>query len=309
VRNRLLALSGTLCTLCTVLGTAGAVQAPPYSEAVKYADIQAAYIDEASGMADSRENPGILWIHNDSGDGAYVYGIDRKGVTRAIYLVRHAAASDWEAMSYGPGPDGKGNFLYLGDIGDNARARTDTTVYRVPEPKIPSFPSSPEKAKPLLTEEPTIRRTFQYPDGAHDAEALMVHPKTGDIYIVTKEVSGAAGVYKFPKEPEAWWEKNTLTRVGTVTIANEKHPFPNLVTGGDISPDGTKVILRTYAAAYELVLPSDAKEFDVIWSVTPVAIPLPPMRQGESICYSTDGKTLYTTSEKTPAPLYELKAK
>ncbi|GAB4452107.1 MAG: hypothetical protein OHK0029_02490 [Armatimonadaceae bacterium] len=299
--KRLLALS-----VC-FFGVAAVAQTPPYTDAVKIAELAAPFIDEASGMADSRTNPGILWIHNDSGDGAYVYGIDRKGATRAVYLVRSAAASDWEAMSQGPGPDGKGSFLYLGDIGDNARSRTDATVYRVPEPTISE--SSSSKEKPLLTDEPTIRRTFQYPDGAHDAEALMAHPQTGDLYIVTKEPSGAAGVYKFPKEPQAWWEKNTLTRVGTITITGEKHPFPNLVTGGDISPDGKKVILRTYASAYEMQLPQNAKEFDAIWAVRPVAIPLPPMQQGESIAYSTDGKSILTTSEKTPAPLYEMKSK
>jgi hypothetical protein len=277
-----------------------------YSEAVKLADLEASFIDEASGIADSRENPGVLWVHNDSGDGAYLYGVDLQGKTRAVYLVNSAAANDWEDMAFGPGPDGKGNFLYLGDIGDNAKARTDGTVYRIREPKIPAnAPKTKEAA--LTTPEGTIRRGFQYPDGAHNAEALLCHPKTGTLYIVTKEESGASGVYRFPAEPMNWWEKNTLTRVGTFTIPDrDRSP---LVTGGDISPDGKRVILQTYTDAYELALPDGASDFEQIWNAVPRRVAFPKLEQGEAVCYSTDGKAIYTTSEKTPAPLYVLRAK
>lgn len=296
-----------LAIVCVFFGVAAAAQTPPYTEGVKLADIEANFIDEASGMADSRVNPGVIWLHNDSGDGAYLYAVDRKGKTKAVYLVRSAGASDWEDMAWGPGPDGKGNFLYMGDIGDNPSSRTDAAVYRIAEPKIGATVGS--KKDPLLTEEPTVRRAYQFPDGAHNAEALLCHPKTGILYIVTKEPSGVASVYKFPAEPENWWEKNTLTKVGTVTITDEKHPYPNLITGGAISPDGTKVILRTYLAAYELKLPEGAAEFDSIWNTRPTPILLPPVPQGEAICYSVDGRSVLTTSEKAPAPLIELKAK
>jgi hypothetical protein len=33
---------------------------------------------------------------------------------------------------------------------------------------------------------------------------------------------------------------------------------------------------------------------------------MPRRRQGESICYGPDGKTLYLTSEQLPTPLWEV---
>jgi hypothetical protein len=125
-----------LAIACVFFGVTAAAQTPPYTDGVKLADVEASFIDEASGIADSRTNPGVIWLHNDSGDGAYLYGVDRKGKLKALYLVRSAAASDWEDMAWGPGPDGKGNFLYMGDIGDNPSSRTDAVVYRIAEPKI-----------------------------------------------------------------------------------------------------------------------------------------------------------------------------
>lgn len=300
-------LKRTLAVIGIFFGVTAAAQTPPYTGGVKLADVAAKFIDEASGIADSRTNPGVLWLHNDSGDGPYLYGVDRKGQLRAVYKVGSATARDWEDMAWGPGPNGKGSFLYMGDIGDNASRRTDAVVYRIPEPKISAKVGT--KKDPLQTDAPTIRRDFQYPDGPHNAEALLCHPKTGILYIVTKEPSGVSGVYKFPTEPANGQAKSTLSKVGTITIADEAVPFPNLVTGGAISPDGKKVILRTYAAAYELKLPDGVKDFDVIWKTRLTQIELPPVPQGEAICYSVDGKSLLTTSEKAPAPLIELKAK
>ncbi len=281
----------------------------PYDRGTRIASVDARFIDEASGIAVSRRNPGIIWLHNDSGDGAYLYAVDRKGKTAGVFLVRSASATDWEDMAWGPGPDGKGNFLYIGDIGDNGKNRTDCTVYRVPEPKIiPGKTGS--KTEPILTEELSSRRGYSFPDGPHNAETLMVHPKTGIVYIVTKEEDGKSAVYKFPAEPTEWWERNRLIKVADVTIAGEAHPYPNLVTGGAISPDGKKVILRTYAQAYEWRLPAAAgANFDAIWSTAPTVVPTPIMLQGEAITYSPDGKSLLTTSEKAPAPIYELRAK
>jgi hypothetical protein len=287
--------------------SAKAAQTPPYTEAKLLTHIAAKFIDEASGIVESRRNPGIFWINNDSGDGAYLYAVDRQGKTRGVFLVRNAAANDWEDIAYGPGPDGKGDFLYIGDIGDNGKKRTDTIIYRIAEPKIGTATGS--KETPLLTAEPTIRRAFRYPDGSHNAETLLVHPKTGIVYIVTKEENGVSSVYKFPAEPAEWWEPNTLTRVGTITITGEQHPYPDMITGGEISPDGKKVILQSYLRAYELRLPENTADFDAIWKTRPTHVPLPLLRQGEAICYSADGKSIFVTSEKTPAPIYELKAR
>lgn len=293
----------SVALLCAFFGMAACAQIPPYSAAVKLADLEAPFINEASGIADSRVNPGILWVHNDSGDGPYLYAVDHQGKTKAVYRVNMASASDWEDMAYGPGPDGKGNFLYLGDIGDNLRSRTDCTVYRIAEPKIPTN-ASKTKETSVGTAGGTVRRLFHYPDAPHNAEALLCHPQTGILYIVTKEGSGKSVVFRFPKEPTTLGMPETLTPVATITLPEGHSP---LVTGGAISPDGHKVILRTYSDAYELTLPTGEADFEKIWNQPLNPIPMPKMKQGEAICYSVDGKSLYATSEQLPTPLYQLK--
>ncbi|HVK03390.1 MAG TPA: hypothetical protein VM490_07940 [Armatimonadaceae bacterium] len=281
-----------------------------YQQGKLLVNLEATIVGESSGVAASRLNPGVLWTHNDSGDGAYLYGIDRRGRAAGVYLVRSAAAVDWEDIAWGPGPEGKGNFLYIGDIGDYYKNRTDTCVYRIPEPRLSANGGRVgTKSNPLLTSEPTVRLMYRYPDGFHNAEALLVHPKTGVIYLVTKDESGTSGVYRFPKETGNHFAQYTLEKVGTLTFANETHPFPNLVTGGDIAPDGRRVILRTYFAAYEWRLPDGVRDFDAIWGTTPALVPAPFTQQGEAICYRADGKALLATSEKLPTPLYEIRAK
>lgn len=307
-----MAQSGRLIRLAVVTMLAAAVMVPlgaaplatAYSPAEQIGKIAAAELGEISGMALSRQNPGIVWVHNDSGDGAYVYAIDVKGDLKATCLVRSASAIDWEDMAAGPGPDGTGQFLYIGDIGDNDRERTDCVVYRTAEPKVGDRPSS--RDAPVLTAEP-VRRSFAYPDGPHDAETLLVHPKTGDIYIVTKEPEGKAQVFKFPPESKEYWRRAKLQKVGELSISGVL-PLFRVLTGGDISPDGRRVILRSYEVAYELRLPAGSDRFDDIWEQKPKRISTPPMDQGEAICYGSDGASLLLTSEKLPAPLFLMRA-
>jgi len=277
------------------------------------ANVEPAFVAEASGIVASRANPGILWTHNDSGDGAYLYALDRQGKARGVYLVRSATAVDWEDIAWGPGSDGKGSFLYLGDTGDFYKNRTDCAIYRIPEPKVPAAGQpTGDRFRPLLTDEPTVRLPYVFPDDPHDVETVLVHPKTGAIYLITKDEGGVSGVYRFPKMSDNALARYTLERVGTLSFNLEggpTQPYGNRVTGGDIAPDGRRLVLRTYYMGYEWRLPDDKDNFDDVWTLAPTMFPLPFTQQGEGICYGADGKTLLTTSEKRPTPLYEQRAK
>lgn len=294
----------------TVLCAAAAAPLPRYGPGKLLADLDASLLPEVSGLAASRRNPGLLWAHNDSGDGPFVYALDRRGKTRGVFRVPGATAIDWEDMAWGPDETGKGRFLFVGDIGDNARRRATGVVYVVPEPLVGGGGPVGTRTVPRRFGGPVVRRVFTYPDGgAHDAEALLVHPKTGAILVVTKETSGVAGVYRFPpRASNSDASPQTLTRVATVTIKNEDHFFPNRVTGGDIAPDGRRVVLCTYARAYEWTLPASA-DFETIWKTRPSVVALPTsLLQSEAICYSANGRALLATSEGVSAPLYELRA-
>lgn len=291
-------IKSVVAAVLLAVAAVGPIRADGYKPGVLLANLKAQFIDESSGVAASRRTPGIVWTHNDSGDGPFLYAVDRKGETRGVFRLAGAKAIDWEDMSTGPN-----GTLVVGDIGDNNALRPEIVVYTVAEPPMPPPSSAPgTKDRPIVLNN-VVARTLRYADGPHNAEALMVHPATGTLYIVTKEKDGVAKV--FSAAPGA----TTLRRVGTVTIANELSLYPNLITGGDIAPDGKRVILRTYAGGYELFLPKNAKNFDAIWKQTPRPVPLPITIQGESICYTPDGKAILTTSEQLPCPLYENKAK
>lgn len=267
-------------------------------EPAQLATLEDRRVKESSGLVASRRAPGLFWTHNDSGDGPFVYAFDRAGRSRGTFRVEGASALDWEDIAAGPGPARGQSYLYAGDIGDNGRARAFVVVYRFPEPEVSATADPPKEAR---TTQPAEAIRLKYPDGAHNAEALAVHPTTGDLYVVTK-ANASADVYKLaaPFDPNV---VNTLVKVATLRGPDF---FGTLVTGADISPDGRRVALCDYAQGYELTLPEGSKGFDDIWRQTPAALSLGARLQGESIAYRLDGAALLATSELTPTPLFEV---
>lgn len=234
-----------------------------------------------------------------------IYAFDPTGKSAGVWRVAGATADDWEDIAAGPGPEAGSNYLYIGDIGDNSLDREQVIVYRVPEPAISAADSTATSSSPRATEkaEPIYLR---YPDGKHNAETLLVHPQTGDVYIVTKSSKKAAAVYRVTAAALAEPRVQTLVKVTDLALPSV---LEGMVTGGDISSDGQRVVLCDYFAGYEYTLGAGAKGFDAIWSEKPRLIDLGGREQGEAVCYSLDGKSILSTSEGSPANVFETKAK
>ncbi|MFC9625516.1 WD40 repeat domain-containing protein [Streptomyces sp. NPDC056930] len=222
-------------------------------------------ITESSGLAASRAHPGVYWTHNDSDDGPYVYAVDsRTGKTVATIALRGVGQPrDVEAISLGP--DGN---LYVGDIGDNLNGSWDHVwIYRFPEPK--------------QLKDATVRATqfdVKYADGPRNAEALMVHPTTGRVYIASKNEDGG-GLYEGPAELTTG-ATNVFRRVGEV-------PW---VTDGAFSPDGKELVLRSYFSARGYAFKDGRLGTDH-------AVQAPLQRQAESVTYTADGSALMFGTE------------
>jgi hypothetical protein len=212
-------------------------------------------ITESSGLAVSASHDHVLWTHNDGGSVAQVYAIDRHGATVARVTLAGVDPYDPEALAPGTDADGR-PALFLGDIGDNDRRRTDVSVFRF--------------AEPTRLADQTVAATwyrFTYPDGPHDAEALLVGP-AGRILIATKALSGA-GLYQAPRHLVTQDRgTNRLTRVADV---------PSIVTDGAYLPDG-RFVLRTYIAVYVYDRPGHEI----------ARAELPPQPQGESVAAGAD---------------------
>jgi hypothetical protein len=288
-------------------------QAARYSPPVQIATLADPQIVESSGLAASWRNPGLFWTHNDSGGGPFVYAFDRTGAARGTWRVTGAEARDWEDMAIGPGPEPGRPYLYLADFGDNNRVRTEGVLYRVPEPNVTPADAESTEAAPRKTGLAEAIRFRYHPGVSHNAEALLVHLTTGDIYIVTKsgDRDPATLVYQ-AAAPEHANGLVEFERVATLKLSNIWRPVGNIhivmsamVTGGDISPDGRRVILATYGQGFELALP-DGAPFDEIWSQTPVPVGLGARAVGESVCYRRDGLAILAGSEGRNSPLYEM---
>jgi len=272
-----------------------------YGSPAKLAQIANPEINESSGLVASRTTPGAYWTHNDSGDGPFIYALNTRGESLGTFRVTGATANDWEDISAGPGPQPNRSYLYIGDIGDNNANRRDIVVYRVLEPELTAADKNSTKKQPRATA-PAEAIHFVYPDGKHDAEALMVHPSTGNLYIMTKRALANSAVYE-ATAPLTPGKLTTLKKIADVHVPSI---FGGAITGGSISPDGRRVALCDYFQGYEIVLPPSSKNFDDIWKQKMTGFDLGKRPQGESITYRLDGNALLATSEGDASDLIQV---
>lgn len=258
-------------------------------------------INESSGIAVSGCAENVFWTHNDSGDEAFLFAINAKGEKLGTYKIANAKNNDWEDIAAFKDRTGA-CFLYVGDIGNNERTKSEMTIYKVREPKISDTDKSSSKKNPIETENAEAIR-FVYPDIRQDAETLMIQPQTGDIYVLSKSFSQPSGVYKLDANYDLN-KTNTLVKIADFAVP----AVPDgLLTGGDISPDGRSVILCDYFNGYEITLPPNAKNFDEIWKQEPQIVDLGAREQGEAIGYAPDGKSIFATSEKRNQPFIKVR--
>lgn len=223
---------------------------------------------ELSGLASDGRS---LYAVNDGGSQVEVFVLDRKcAVVRTIT----ADVDPYDVEDVARAPDGT---LWLADTGDNRKQRDTVALLKVPAAGGASV------------------HRLTYPDGAHDAEALLLD-RSGVPYVVTKNVLGMAGVYR-PTGPLRSPGPTPMEQVAEVKISatgTEGGPVGRaggvLVTGGAVSANGKVIALRTYTDAYLYPVPDG----DIVAALAqePVRIPLPNEDQGEAIAFDPDGSLL-----------------
>ncbi len=273
----------------------------PYEKHSVSGKLEAPDLKEASGIAASKCQPDVFWTHNDSGDEPFLYAIDSTGKHLGVWKVEGASNRDWEDIA-AVKSDGK-CFVLLGEIGDNEHRYERIAVYRVEEPELTAAGVSSSAKNPLTGAKADVAY-INYPNEKHDAEALLAHPTSGEIYLLTKSNRMPSEIYKF--KPRFEGETQTLEKVGEIAVP----AIPNgSVTGGDISTDGRRVVLCDYFAGYELILPDGAASFDEIWKQRPARIDLGKRELGEAVAYSADGSFVIAVSEKRYTPVNTLRQK
>ncbi|UPQ97285.1 hypothetical protein HOP50_01g05760 [Chloropicon primus] len=263
-------------------------------------------IREASGLAASRKHKSVLYTHNDSGDRSRVFLINEWGSYLGTYEIQDAQARDWEDIAVGPGPVPGQDYLYIGDIGDNRAYYPTKAVYRVKEPNATSDPLNQQSK--ILTGVEKFEFRFPGHAGNANAETLLVDPHTGDLFIVRKTRQHPLQVF---------WARAPLAR-GAVIDLEEYHvtcvdydqeckdqhhnsPSKGELVGGDISPSGLGLLIKSYSAVYYW---RRSNLEDSFFDSDPRILPYRSERQGEAICWDSTEKGYFTLSEGRNQMLY-----
>jgi hypothetical protein len=233
--------------------------------------VETAAATELSGLVLSGS---VLWTHNDSGGLPQLLALGLDGRLRGKLGLIGAENFDWEDIAAANG------HLYVGDIGDNLAQRSEIVVYRV-SPRSLSGWTQAERIK------------LRYPDGAHDAEALLVDPSSRELLVVTKSLSGRAAVYVAPRGG------GTMRPAARVRLGNALQ-----VTAGDVSADGRTVVLRTYDRVFVWTR-RRGESLAALFRRRPCVAhaDLLVEGQGESVALTRDGRAFYTVPEGRRPPL------
>lgn len=240
-------------------------------------------VSEASGLVASVNNKGYYWVVNDSGNSPELFLIDEKGNTVTSFMVSGCDNVDWEDMAMFTDAATRQSAILIGDIGDNYAVRDHVRLISIPEPDISENPDT-------VIEDATYYH-FQYEDGARDAETLLVDPWSGTIYVITKREEQV----RLYSAPNSWSAKDTATFSFQMSM-----PF-RLITAGDVSPDGTELLLKTYNEIFYWRRKA-AQSLEKVLTGNPELLQYTPEPQGESIAWTMDGSGFYTLSERSYAP-------
>lgn len=275
-----------------------AVPCPKFDTGRVVGRVRVQPLDESSGIAASRTNPGIVWVHNDSGHRSDVYAVDTKGELRGTYEVVGRGNVDWEDIAIGRGPGAERDWLYIADAGANKGPRETYSVHRVLEPEVPAK-GPPVEGK--LDDVETI--DFAYADGAsHDAETIMIDPVTGDFLLVTKSWTGHSEVYRSAL-PEQAQSPEALEKIAELRLPHDERRGSGQSTAGDISRDGSQILIRTYTDIFWWNRAPGQSIAEALRG-TRCKMPIREEPQGEALAFTPDGKGYYTLSEGESQPLH-----
>ncbi|WP_442588080.1 hypothetical protein ACSBL2_18715 [Pedobacter sp. AW31-3R] len=229
---------------------------------------------ESSGLAFSVNHPGLLYTHEDSKCTNKISIINTLGKNTGSIWLEGLENRDWEDISVARSAVDSTSYIYVANIGDNGRKYEEVQIFRFPEPM---FPGKDIKVVPQ-------QMKIVYPNGPVNAETILVDHNSSDIWIVSKETSGAT-LYKL----------NWSTSDVVVAQPMLRMPFEK-ITGGDISRDGARIILRSRSAIYLWEKKAEVSVAEAM-AAAPSKIPHLKENQSEGICFKPDGTGFFTSTE------------
>ena len=225
---------------------------------------------EISGIASAESKPGIIWGIEDSGNPSQLSVIGQDAQVKGTIVLKGITNRDWEEIDVANGS------VYIAETGDNGLQYADYSIYKFIEP------SDTEDTVHSIE-----RIRFNYPDGSHDCEAMIVDPSSGDVYFFTKSTSGTK-VYKLAF-PYSVTTVHTLTYLGQLNLYS--------VVAASLSFDQKEIILKTYTTLYYYAKSNSENIFQAV-SKPPEILPYVLEPQGEAVSFAKDNSGYFTLSEK-----------
>lgn len=261
---------------------------------------------EASGMQASHSHEGDYFVHNDENK-PVIYAIDETGADLGSVLIVPAKNKDWEDITSIPVEGGR--WIVAGDIGDNRAKRKSIRLYFAEEPQTGKSNrySGQLELKHWLS--------LTYPDGPRDCESMAYDPVGNQILLLSKR-DKPPRLYAIDLETALTQDQAELEFLGTTSALRPPTPgdrrhwggrtdFISQPTGFDISPDGTEAVVITYRSLYRFRR-EQGEDWLSAMQRQPTEVVGPPAVQNEAITYSIDGKAIYVTTEKIPAPVHRI---
>ncbi len=264
--------------------------------------LEDARIREASGLARSQQQPGVLWLINDNGAKEIVHAIDHRGARLGEFDLKKASNKDWEDLASFR-LDGK-PYLMVADIGDNDAKHDHRTLYFVVEP------TPKKKGKEKLS----WQLDFAYPGGPRDAEAATVDVDNQRALILSKR-DLPPRLYEVPLQPEAE-DTRTATWLGTVNSLHQptrqeiaiapsiKDWFWQPV-GMDISADNQAAVILSYRTVYYFQRKAGQTWLEALNS-KPSRVSLGNFENAESVAFGDNKRTVFVTGENKHSRLLRI---
>jgi len=263
-------------------------------------------LNEASGMQASYSRDGDFFVHNDEGK-PVLFGIDETGAELGLVTIVPAKNKDWEDITSVPVEGGR--WIVAGDIGDNKSKRKSIKLYFAEEPT----PGKNDRYAGHL--ELQHRLDLTYPDGPRDCESMSYDPVGKQILLLSKR-DKPPRLYAIDLETALTQQDAELEFLGTTSSLRPPTPRDQLHWGGrtdwisqptgfDISADGSEAVVITYRSLYRYRR-QENEDWLSAMQRKPEELVGPPAAQNEAIAYTTDGKAIYVTTEKRPAPVFRI---
>jgi hypothetical protein len=264
--------------------------AQTFAKQVEIGKLKDEQLNEVSGIAASYIKKNCFWMHNDSGDSARIFLINKNGKLKGTVFFDENA-KDCEDIAVGIGMN-KGNYVYLADIGDNAKWRGKVFVYVFKEKELVKSISKGH----IDTYKKTI---LEYEDGMFNAEAMMIDNIDSLLYIVTKDKQST--FLYFVKLRDIFnRDKVVLNRIAQLSCTN--------ITAGDISRNGKEILLKNYDSIFYWKREKGEHVYETLQHNTTI-IPYKKESQGEAICFDDKNTGFYTISEDKFSPIYFFRKK